>query len=136
MATGGCRCAMTSVLIIDDHPLLVKECRRLFESAGIGSIMCAENLLSGYALYRTNHPDVVVLDLSLGDDPLGGLSFVHRIKAEGSQARVVIFSMHDDPAIVDHCLKAGASDYVVKDACPGDLVRAVWGRADRAISAP
>lgn len=125
---------MTSVLIIDDHPLIMRECRRLLESAGIVSVLCAENLSSGYALYRNSYPDVVVLDLSLGDDPLEGLSFVRRVKAEGSQTRVVIFSMHDDPAIVDHCLKAGAADYIVKDACPGELVRVVRGSVEPGVS--
>jgi len=118
---------MTSVLIIDHHPLITKGCRHLLEAAGIEAILCAEDFAIGCALYQANQPDVVVLDLSFGNDPLAGLSFVHRIKAEGGRTRVIIFSMHDDPAIVDHCLKAGVSDYVVKDGCPSELVRAVRG---------
>jgi two-component system, NarL family, invasion response regulator UvrY len=116
---------MTSVLIVDDHPFVIQGCRLLLESAGIESILSASNFVSGYALYQQNRPDVVVVDLSFGGNALAGLSLVRRIRAHDVQTRIVIFSMHDDPAIVQHCLNAGASGYVIKDACSAELVKAV-----------
>lgn len=118
---------MTSVLIIDDHPFVIQGCRRLLEGAGVESILSASNSVSGYTLYQQNRPDVVVVDLSFGNDALAGLSLVRRIRADDLDTRVIVFSMHDDSAIVRHCLKAGASGYVTKDACSADLVDAVQG---------
>ena len=120
---------MTSVLIIDDNPFIAQGCRRLLEAAGIGEILSADNLAGGFELYQQNRPDVVVLDLSFKDGPLAGLSLVQRINAEGAGARIVIFSMHDDPAIMEHCMNAGASSYVVKDTSAAELVRVVLGDA-------
>jgi hypothetical protein len=42
---------VTFVLLIDDHPFAIQGCRRILEDAGIESIACASNLVSGYALY-------------------------------------------------------------------------------------
>lgn len=118
---------MTSVLIIDDHPLVRQGCRRLLEGAGAEPIFCVDDFVSGYALLREDQPDVVVLDLSFGDGSLAGLSLVRRIRADGLETRVIVFSMHDDRKIVERCLNAGASAYLVKDAPPAELVKAVLG---------
>lgn len=118
---------MTSVLIVDDHPFVVQGCRRLLEVAGVESILSANSSESGYALYVKHRPDVVVLDLSFEGDALAGLSLLRRIRADDPRTRVIVFSMHDDPAIIQRCLKSGASGYVVKDACSTELVEAVRG---------
>jgi DNA-binding NarL/FixJ family response regulator len=118
---------MTSVLIIDDHPVVIQGCQRLLEVAGIESVLAASNIVSGYALYRQHRPDVVVVDLSFRDDALAGLSLVRQIRADDPQTRVIVFSMHDDPVIVQHCLNGGASSYVVKDTCSREFLKAVQG---------
>jgi two-component system invasion response regulator UvrY len=118
---------MTSVLIIDDHPFVIQGCRRLLEAAGVEPILSASNFVSGHALYQQNQPDVVVVDLSFGGDALAGLSLVRLIRAHDPRTRLIVFSMHGDPAIVQHCLNSGASGYVIKDACAAELVKAVRG---------
>ncbi len=121
---------MTSVLIIDDHPFIVQGCRRILEDAGIQLILSATNPVTGYALYQQSRPDAVVVDLSFGNDALAGLSVIRHIRADDLQTRVIVFSMHDDPAIVERCLKEGASGYVIKDACSVELVKAVQGNLE------
>jgi two-component system, NarL family, invasion response regulator UvrY len=121
---------MTSVLIVDDHPFVIQGCRHLLEAVGVESILSANNSVTGYAVYQQNRPDVVVVDLSFGDDALAGLSLVRRIRSDDLQTRIIVVSMHDDPAIMQHCLKEGASGYVVKDACAMEFVKAVQGDSD------
>jgi two-component system, NarL family, invasion response regulator UvrY len=117
--------SVTSVLIIDDHPFVIQGCKRILEVAGINLVFSAADVANGYALYQQKRPDLVVVDLSFGGDALAGLSLVRRIRADDPTTRVIVFSMHDDPAIVQHCLSAGASDYVVKDACSTAFLKAV-----------
>ena len=62
---------MTTVLVIDDHPIVLKGCRRLLEDAGIDTVLEARKLVSGYRLYYRHHPDVVVLDLKMRGQELG-----------------------------------------------------------------
>jgi two-component system, NarL family, invasion response regulator UvrY len=119
--------SVTSVLIINDHPVVIQGCRCILEDAGIKSILCASNLVSGYMLYRQSRPDFVLLGLAFAGDALAGLSLVRRIRADDRRTRIVVLSMHDDGAIVDFCLKGGASAYLVKDGCFAELVKAVRG---------
>jgi two-component system, NarL family, invasion response regulator UvrY len=116
---------MISVLVIDDHPIALQGCRRLLEDAGIGPIYCASALEDAYQLFLSHRPDVAIVDLAVAGDNLGGLGFIRRIKASAKQTPVLVFSMHDYPAIVAQALDAGASGYVLKDAHCEELVKAV-----------
>jgi CheY-like chemotaxis protein len=100
---------MISVLVIDDHPIALQGCRRVLEDAGIAPIFCTTDLEAAYQLLLTHRPDVAIVDLAFPGDSLGGLRFIRRIKASAKQTHVLVFSMHDDPAIVGQALEAGAS---------------------------
>lgn len=68
-------------------------------------------------------PDVVVMDLSLPG--MGGLEAIRRIVARDGGARVLVFSMHEDPVFVEQALAAGARGYVTKSSAPEALVEAI-----------
>jgi two-component system invasion response regulator UvrY len=115
---------MTSVLIIDDHPIVLQGCRRVLEDAGVESVLEARDLKSGYRLYRRHQPGVVIVDLGMPGSGLGGLSLIRRIRAHEPRARILVFSMHSDPIIVARALEAGATGYVHKDTSPAELLKA------------
>jgi two-component system, NarL family, invasion response regulator UvrY len=115
---------MTSVLIIDDHPIVLQGCRRVLLDAGVETVLEARDIVSGYRLYRRHRPDVVIVDLSLQGNGLGGLPLIQRIKAHDPRARILVFSMHSDPIIVSRALKAGAAGYILKDTSSKDLLEA------------
>jgi two-component system, NarL family, invasion response regulator UvrY len=115
---------MTSVLIIDDHPIVLQGCRRVLLDAGVETVLEARDIVSGYRLYRRHRPDVVIVDLSLQGSGLGGLPLIQRIKAHDPRARILVFSMHSDPIIVSRALKAGAAGYILKDTSSRDLLEA------------
>ena len=116
---------MTSVLVIDDHPIVLKGCRRILEEAGIETVLEARDLVSGYRLYCRRHPDVVVIDLRMGTQDLGGLSLIRRMRSRDSRTPILVFSMQDNPAVVASTLEAGALGYLLKDSPPEELARAV-----------
>jgi two-component system invasion response regulator UvrY len=115
---------VTSVLIIDDHPIVLQGCRRVLLDAGVETVLEARDIVSGYRLYRRHRPDVVIVDLSLQGNGLGGLPLIQRIKAHDPRARILVFSMHSDPIIVSRALKAGAAGYILKDTSSKDLLEA------------
>ena len=115
---------MTSALIIDDHPIVLQGCRRVLLDAGVETVLEARDIVAGYRLYRRHRPDVVIVDLSLQGNGLGGLPLVQRIKAHDPRARILVFSMHSDPIIVSRALKAGAAGYILKDTASKDLLEA------------
>jgi two-component system invasion response regulator UvrY len=115
---------MTSVLIIDDHPIVLQGCRRILSDAGVGSVLEARDLVSGYRLFRRQHPDVVVIDLAIKRDGLGGLPLIKRIRTHDPRTRILVFSMHSDPIIVARALEAGANGYMLKDTSSDEFLKA------------
>ena len=115
---------MTSVLVIDDHPIVLQGCRRMLEDAGVGTVLDSRKLAAGYRLYRRHRPDVVIVDLAMQGSGLGGIDLIRRIRAHDQRARVLVFSMHSDPIIVARALEAGATGYVLKDTSSEELKKA------------
>jgi two-component system invasion response regulator UvrY len=116
---------MRSVLIIDDHPIVLQGCRRVLQDAGFGPVLEARDIESGYQLLRKHQPQVVIVDLAMQGGGLGGLSLIRTIRAHDPRARVLVFSMHSDPIIVRRALEAGATGYLLKDTSSEELVRAL-----------
>lgn len=116
---------MTSVLVVDDHPVARHGCRRVLERIGITTIFEAGDVVTGYELLGRHRPDVAIVDLALGDNRLGGLSLIRRFSSENPKAHVLVLSMHNDPNIVSRALEAGATGYILKDTAVDDLLEAV-----------
>lgn len=120
--------AMTSVLIVDDHPVVLGGFRRVVEDLaadlGIETIHEATDIVSGYRTFHKLRPAVVVADLSFQDRDLSGLSLIRRMRALQPDVRVLAFSMHDDPVVVSRALECGALGYVLKDAPTTTIVEA------------
>jgi two-component system, NarL family, invasion response regulator UvrY len=120
---------MTRVLLIDDHPIVLQGCRRVLQDAGVCDVIEATSAVAGYRLYRRNHPETIIMDLSLQGNRLGraglsGLDLLRRIRSDDSRIPILVLSMHGDPVIVSSALEAGATGYLLKDAAPGNLLKA------------
>ena len=115
---------MSSVLIIDDHPIVLQAWRRMLQDAGVTDICDARDVASGYRLFRRRQPGFVIVDLSMQGRGLGGLPLIKRIRAYDPRTRILVFSMHSDPVIVSRALKAGAAGYILKDTASKDLLEA------------
>ncbi len=114
---------MTRVVVVDDHPIVLQGARRLLEDAG-AEVQGAACLPEGYRAILRHRPEVAVIDLAFPGRDLAGLALIGRVRKRAPATRVLVFSMHADPAVVARALAAGAVGYVLKDAPAGDLVRA------------
>jgi DNA-binding NarL/FixJ family response regulator len=113
-----------TILLVDDHPIVRAGCQRLLAEAALGRVVEAEDVDSALALWRAERPDVVVLDLNIPGDG-GGMAVLRTIREETPAVPVLIFSMHEDPAIAARALKAGARGYVTKNDAPDSLASAI-----------
>ena len=113
----------TKVLIVDDHPVVLSGCRSLFASDNTVKIEEATDAKSGHRAYLARKPDITVIDIKLPD--VSGFELMRRIRKADPEARIIIFSMNDDPALVVHAIEMGAQGYVWKGDDPRMLVKAV-----------
>lgn len=112
------------VMLVDDHAVLRAGLRLLINSQSdleiVGEAASAKEALP---LIRQQKPDVISLDLSMPGG--GGMSLLEELKEEGLPARVLVLTMHDDPAYFRSAVEAGAAGYVVKTAADSELLTAI-----------
>lgn len=112
------------ILLIDDHVVVRAGYRRLLESSPDIQIAAESGGgEEGYALYSRGAFDVVVTDLSLPG--ISGLETIRRIRQRDPLARILVFSVHEEPGFVTRSLAAGALGYVSKSADAEVLLAAI-----------
>jgi DNA-binding NarL/FixJ family response regulator len=126
-----------SILLADDHIIVLKGVRALLESEPDFQIAGEAN--SGLeALEKADrfNPDVVLLDLAMPDIP--GQEIVRQIHQRHPRMRIVILSMYAKEAYVVEALNNGAIGYVLKGSQSEDLVQAIRlaGQGVRYLSPP
>jgi DNA-binding NarL/FixJ family response regulator len=117
------------VLLTDDHEVVRSGLKRLLEQNDDIEVICeAENGEQAYQYYSEYEPDVMVMDMTMPG--IGGLEALRRVLARDNAAKVIMFSMHDNPTFATQSMAAGAKGYVVKSGTMTDLVSAVRNAAD------
>jgi two-component system invasion response regulator UvrY len=124
-----------SILLVDDHPVVRQGYRRVLENQSDFRVVAeADNASGAYAAFKTHAPDVVVMDISMKG--ASGLEAIRNIRARDDRARILVFSMHSEAALVKTAFNAGASGFVTKSSEPAALIQAIRSvaRGERAMS--
>jgi DNA-binding NarL/FixJ family response regulator len=102
------------VLVVDDHPAFRFGIIRLLKQLD-GVVACGEAGDGSEALevFRKQHPDIVLMDISLpGRD---GVELTKMMLSEDPKVTVLVVSMHDESNYALRALRAGAKGYLRKD---------------------
>jgi DNA-binding NarL/FixJ family response regulator len=112
------------LLLADDHAILRAGLRVLLDAQPDMTVV-AEAADGHEALdrARANQPDVAVVDLTMPG--MSGVQTLERLRREVPATRLLVLTMHDDPAYAGLTLAAGATGHVVKDAESTELLAAI-----------
>ncbi|MFM7040575.1 MAG: response regulator [Planctomycetaceae bacterium] len=113
----------TTVLIADDHEVIRRGFEVLLESSHFRVVASAATVAQLVRLARKHKPDVVLLDVRLGDED--GLDAIRRVRSAATKTRIVVFSAFDNPTYVARAVAAGANDYLLKTADRDTLLAAL-----------
>jgi two-component system invasion response regulator UvrY len=118
-----------TVLLVDDHAVVREGYSRLLERHGdIVVIGEAGDAATAHALFCCLDPQIVVMDISMpGTSGIEAMRLMLLFKPD---ARVLVFSMHEDAIFVRRALQAGAFGYVAKASAPNVLVQAIHAIAN------
>jgi DNA-binding NarL/FixJ family response regulator len=117
---------VAKVLVVEDVPELSRLLEMTFELDGrFASIGTATSGGQALDLAARERPDAVVLDLSI--DGVDGMGVLPPLRALLPQARIIVFTGHDDPRLRDQAMKAGASAWVLKGGDLSGLLDALGG---------
>jgi DNA-binding NarL/FixJ family response regulator len=111
------------VLIVDDHPIVASGCRTVFADEPGIMLLEASDAESGELAFVAEQPDICVIDINL--PTVSGFELARRILALDASARIIMFSMNDDPVFAARAIDIGAKGYVTKTGDPNDLLEAV-----------
>ncbi len=112
------------VLLVDDHEVVRAGYRRLFESTeDIEVIDEATDGEQAYQLYLEHRPGVVVMDLTMPG--IGGLDACRRILARDRDARILVFSVHENEIFLNRALDQGVLGYISKRNASRVMIEAV-----------
>ena len=120
---------MIRVVVIDDHPIVRNGLVQLIGSdpePGGGRIG-RRRRGRGCALRSSTDPDVALMDLSMPG--MGGVEATRLIGERAPGVQVVVLTSFMDRERVIEALDAGAIGYLLKDAEPGELLRAIHAAA-------
>lgn len=112
------------VLLVDDHPV-VRRGLTFCLSRLEGLMVVGEATDGREALQKAKElsPDIVLMDIDM--PVMNGLTATELLKRDRPAIKVIVLSMHSRPEYVLRILQSGANGYVLKDAAPEELLKAI-----------
>lgn len=121
---------MIRIVLVDDHPVVRAGLRALLDGQeDLFVVGEADGLERAVAVVTADRPDVVLMDLSLGKDEIGGADVTAALRALVDPPEVLVLTTYDTESDVLRALDAGARGYLLKDAPPDELFAGIRATA-------
>lgn len=104
--------ALTTVMIIDDDPIVVESLSLIIENGGYEVIVTgysAEEAIANYSIYK---PDITLLDIRMQDK--SGIDAASTILSEFPQAKILLVTTFEDSDFIQAALQLGCTGYILK----------------------
>lgn len=104
--------ALTTVMIIDDDPIVVESLSLIIENGGYEVIVTgysAEEAIANYSIYK---PDITLLDIRMQEK--SGIDAASTILSEFLQAKILLVTTFEDSDFIQAALQLGCKGYILK----------------------
>jgi len=113
-----------SVLLVDDHPVVIEGLRKVLDAAGdIDVTGSATDASHAIEQARALRPDVILLDLRMPGAT--GIQATRQLRAHGFTGAIILLTSYGDKAYVRQALEAGADGYLLKSTPAAELITAI-----------
>lgn len=107
------------ILMIDDEEQILFALRAVFQFQGWDSIS-AKDVPTGLELFRTQRPDLVLIDYHLPQ--INGVKGVQMIRELDQEVPIIVFTIDESQEVANQFLEAGASDFALKPIKAPDII--------------
>lgn len=113
-----------TILLADDNSAILDHVRKMLAKEKsyrvVGAVIDGSSAVREYLRLK---PDLMILDISLGED--SGIDVARHLRDSGCSARIIFLTVHEDQDYVNAAIGAGGLAYVVKSRLNLDLLRAI-----------
>jgi DNA-binding NarL/FixJ family response regulator len=114
---------MARVFLIDDHVVVREGLANLLESRGHTVAGQCDDISQAPALLRIAHPDVLLLDLQVGER--SGFELIESLQRRSEPVRTIVMTMSEDGQDIARAFRAGVEGYLPKSAPTQELLEAI-----------
>lgn len=112
------------VILVDDHAVVRAGFKMLLSTdERIEVVAEAERGEQAIQLFQDKQPDVMVMDISMPG--IGGLEAIRRICARSKDAKILVFSVHEEQVFINRAIQAGAKGFISKSSAATVLIEAI-----------
>src|SRR5215470_319514 len=118
----GVSVSRAKILIADDNRAVLSQVRKVLRRNYdvVAALEDGSSVLKEFPHYK---PDVVVLDISMGDP--SGIDVARKLRDNGCRSKIIFLTVHEDADFVNAAMGAGGSGYVVKSRMNAELIYAI-----------
>jgi DNA-binding NarL/FixJ family response regulator len=114
----------TRILIVDDHPFVREGLKQLLAGqAEFNLVGEASNAAEAKAVMTRAQPEILVVDLALGQDD--GVELIRWFRSDHPDVRILVLSMQEEALYAERLLRLGVNGYVMKNAAGTDFLGAL-----------
>ena len=115
-------------VIVDDNEAFLEVSRALLERDGVEVAGVARNCADGIACVRALEPDLLLVDIDLGEE--SGIELARRVAGEldGAGAQLILMSAHDEDEITDVIEDGVAIGFLTKSALSRQAIESLLAR--------
>lgn len=118
------KAAKARIFIVDDHPLVREWLTNLIEKSPDLTVCGeAEDAANALTAIAETHPNLAIIDLSLGNK--SGIDLIRSIRASFPNVAMIVLSMHDEQVYAERCIRAGARGYIMKRETTKNIIGAI-----------
>lgn len=121
----------TRCLIVDDNQSFLEIVRGLLEQEGLSVVGVATTCADALPLFETSRPDVVLVDIFLGEE--SGLKLARRLVEDGrgNPTAVILISTHGEDDLGDLIATSPAAGFLPKTEISAEAIRRIVGASER-----
>lgn len=119
-----------AILAVDDLPSVTKRLARILIEAGAAPrVFTAHSGAEAVAVAAENKPAVVLMDIAM-EHRRAGIDATKRILADAPETKIIMLTVFEDEENIGEAFRAGAVNYLLKDASPETIARTVRDALD------